>query len=145
MIARRQNDGLLIVSLERGDDVRGEIEALAFQEGIGGAELTGIGAIEGPELGFYDLAAKTYLRRTFEGIYELLALQGNLTMRDGKPFLHAHAALGGRDFQSFGGHLFEAKVGVVVEMFIRPTDAPLLRIPCEKIGLARWEPLGPKP
>jgi len=140
MIARRQDDGLLIVSLERGDDLRGEIEALALREGIGGAEINAIGAIETPELGYYDLPTKTYLRRTFDGIYELLALQGNLTMRDGKPFLHAHVALGGRDFLALGGHLFDAKIGVVVEMFIRPTQSPLLRIPCDDIGLARWEP-----
>jgi predicted DNA-binding protein with PD1-like motif len=140
MKSRSETSGRLIVSLERGDDLRSVVESLAAKAGVVAAELSAIGAVENPELGFYDLERKEYVRKPFPGIWELVSLQGNITLRDGKPFLHAHAAIGGADFRVFGGHLFDAKIGVVVEMFVTPIGRPLLRIPCEEIGLARWEP-----
>jgi predicted DNA-binding protein with PD1-like motif len=140
MKSRSEIGGRLIVSLERGDDLRQVVESLAAKAGVVAAELSAIGAVEDPELGFYDLTRKEYVRKPFPGIWELVSLQGNITLRDGKPFLHAHVAIGGADFRVFGGHLFEAKVGVVVEMFIVPIGRPLQRIPCDEIGLARWEP-----
>ena len=140
MKSRLEHGGRLIVSLERGDDIRSVVETLAAEKGIVAAELSAIGAIEDPLLGFYDLRDKEYRRKPFPGIWELVSLQGNITMRDGKPFLHAHVAIGGSDFRTFGGHLFDGKTGVVIEMFIVPLGRPLHRIPCDEIGLARWEP-----
>ncbi len=137
---RRERDGRLIVSLERGDDLRAEVERLAIREKIVAAELSAIGAIENPELGFYDLPKKEYVRKPFSGIWEVVSLQGNLTLRDGTPFLHAHIAISGNDFHVFGGHLFDGHAGVVIEMIVHPLEIPLHRLPCEEIGLARWEP-----
>lgn len=48
--------------------------------------------------------------------------------------------LGGPDFRTLGGHLFQAKTGVVVEVFVTPLQDPLPRMLCEEIGLPRWEP-----
>jgi len=145
MNVHRENDGTYVVSLMRGDLLRESIEGLAVRENIVAAQLSAIGAVEDPELGCYLLEKKEYLRRTFPGILELVSLQGNLTLKDGRPFLHAHIAVSGEDFVVFGGHLFEAKAGVVVELFIRPLSTPLPRILCEEIGLARWEPGGTEP
>lgn len=136
----RKQEGVIIVSLEKGDSLRSMVEDLAAKLGIGGAEVSAVGAVEDADLGCYVLADKKYVRRGFAGILELVSLQGNLTIKDGKPFLHAHVAMSGEDFAVHGGHLFDAKVGVVVEMFIRPLAGPLQRIFCDEIGLARWEP-----
>lgn len=130
----------IIVSLERGDDVRSRVEASAKEHGILGASVAAIGAIADPELGYYRLDEKRYERRTFKGIWELVSLVGNITSKDGEPFLHAHVAIGGSDFAVYGGHLFDATTGVVVELVITPFERPLERVPCEDIGLHRWEP-----
>lgn len=130
----------IIVSLERGDAVRSCVEAVAKERGILGASVTAIGALENPELGFYHLNEKRYDRRAFPGIWELVSLAGNITEKDGAPFLHAHVAIGGQDFTVRGGHLFDATSGVVVELVIEPFDRPLMRVACEDIGLHRWEP-----
>lgn len=140
MKTHREQDGTLVVSLVRGDAVRANIESLAASEGIAAARVTAIGAVEAPELGYYRLDEKRYVKRTFPGIMELVSLEGNLTLKDGKPFLHAHVAVSGEDFGVFGGHLFDAKAGVVVEMFVVPLATPLPRVMCDEIGLARWEP-----
>lgn len=140
MKTRMESGGRWIVSLERGDMLRACIEGLASQQGIGCAELTAIGAVADPELGFYDLAAKRYDRRVFEGDWELVSLMGNITLKDDKPFLHAHVAIGGRDFTVRGGHLFDCRVAAVVEMFLTPMVPALRRLPCDDIGLHCWEP-----
>lgn len=140
MKIHREKDGTCVVSLMRGDAIRAIVEDLAAKAGIVAARVTAIGAVETPELGYYRLDTKEYVRRTFPGILELVSLNGNITLRDGKPFLHAHVAVSGEDFAVYGGHLFDAKAGVVVEMFITPLETPIPRIMCDEIGLARWEP-----
>ena len=132
--------GLLVVSLARGDDIRSSVEGLAADRGLVGAKLSAIGAIEDPELGYYELPKQTYLRNLFSGIWELVSFQGNISLLDGRPFMHAHAAIGGPDGSTRGGHLFDGRVGVVMELFVEPLETPLPRIPCPAIGLPRWEP-----
>ena len=124
MKVHEDKGGLLVVSLARGDDIRGSVEGLALDRGLVGAKLSAIGAIEEPELGYYDLPNQTYLRNKFAGIWELVSFQGNLSLLDGRPFMHAHAAIGGPDGSTRGGHLFEGRVGVVVELFIEPLETP---------------------
>lgn len=136
----QEEDGRIVLSLERGETLRDSIESLAAELDLVAARVSAIGALEEPELGCYELDDREYLHRTFDGIWELLALEGNISLLDGEPFLHAHCSISGPDFDVRGGHLFDAKVGVVVEMFIEPFDTPLPRIPCEAIGLPRWEP-----
>lgn len=138
----REGDGRYVVSLARGDSIRESLEGLARDEGIVGARLSAIGAIEDPELGGYDLDKRGYFRRDFPGLWELVSLEGNLSLLEGKPFLHAHVVITGHDFQAYGGHLFDSKVGVICEVFVEPVSTPLPRILCEAVGLPRWEPGG---
>lgn len=135
-----ETDNRLIVSLERGEDLRSSIETLSRQFRIESAYVSAIGALEDPELGYYDLSKKEYIRRRFPGIWELVSLQGNISLHKNTPLLHAHVSIGGSDFQVFGGHFFNATVGVVAEIHITPMPTPLHRIYCEEIGLPRWEP-----
>ena len=124
MKVHRDPTGAYVVSLARGDDLRSSLESLAAEEQIPGAKVSAIGALEDPELGCYDLPSKTYDHRTFPGIYELVSLSGNLTLLEGKPFLHAHVAISGHDYAVYGGHLFDSKIGVVAEVFVEPVDTP---------------------
>ena len=136
----QQQGDVWVVSLERGDSMRASIEDWAKSNGIVCAQISGIGALEDAELGCYELTTKSYERRIFQGIWEVLTCDGNITLKDGAPFLHAHVAISGHDYITYGGHLFDAKVGVAVEMFIRPLEKPLHRFMCDDIGLPRWEP-----
>ena len=140
MKVHREEDGRFVVSLARGDSIRECIEGLAREHGIGAARVTGIGAVEDPRLGCFDLPSKTYDERVFEGIWELLTLNGNLSLAGGEPLLHAHVTLSGHDYRAFGGHLYDARVGVVAELFVEPYPTPLSRARNDEIGLMRWEP-----
>jgi predicted DNA-binding protein with PD1-like motif len=140
MKTRRDGNGLWVVLLERGDKVRESVEGFAAQVGLGGARISAIGALENPELAVYDLPQKKYYSRTFEGIFELLTADGNITLKDGRPFMHMHVAIGDHEYRVHGGHLKDAVVGVVVEMFMEPLAEPLSREMDEDIGLPSWAP-----
>lgn len=138
----RESDGRVLISLTRGDDLRSSVEGLAAELGLVSARITAIGALEDPLIGWWDVPNRVYHKRVFEGIWELLSLDGNLSLVDGKPFMHVHVAISGHDYEVKGGHFFESRVGVVVEMFLDPYPTALPRLMCEDIGLPRWEPGG---
>jgi predicted DNA-binding protein with PD1-like motif len=89
------------------------------------------------ELGYYHLEEKDYHRKTFSEMdYELISLTGNLSLKEGKPYIHVHAALGDNQFRVFGGHLFEANVAVTAEVSIIPLGKMPVRELDPRLGLA---------
>ncbi len=128
-----------LLKLEPGDEVIPSLVAFAREHGIRAASLTAIGAIADPVLGYFDVETKEYLRRAFEGSHEMVALTGNLAMRDGEPILHAHVAIGAKDFQTFAGHLFGGTISATGEFFIRPVDTALERRLEPEVGLPLWD------
>ena len=126
---------LHFLRLDRGEDVAASITAYCDEAGIRSAAVSGIGAIEDVEIGYYDLATRRYLKRRLEGIYELIFLAGNITRVDGNAFMHAHVTLGARDFTVTGGHLFGGKIAVTGEIFITEAGMALTREMNDEIGL----------
>ena len=72
----------------------------------------------------------------YSEILELLSLEGNVALKDGEPFIHAHVVLSDHKMQTLGGHLFETTVGVSGEFFLREFDGNAYRELKPKIGLA---------
>jgi predicted DNA-binding protein with PD1-like motif len=61
---------------------------------------------------------------------------GNITLKDGEPFIHAHITFGDHDMNVKGGHVFEMTVAVVGEFYIRKFDGSIHRELDEDVGLA---------
>ncbi len=117
----------ILVKLDRGEEVLGALTSLCQDHAITCASLSGIGAVRDAELGYYDLESLSYLTGTIPGICELVSLNGNVALVEGKPFVHAHASLGDRDLGLKGGHLVTATVAVTVEVFLEVGSARLER------------------
>ena len=115
--------------------------AVAREHHIEAASFQGIGAVSQVEIGSYDLEAREYRRQMLPDIYELLTISGNVTLKDGELFAHAHVTLGDHDLRVIGGHLFECTTAVTVELFLRPSDAKLGRELDDRVGLATICPL----
>ena len=128
----------LLVLLQRGEKLVAGLTQLAKDRGLRGAGLSALGALCDVELGYYVLHDKRYERITLADDLELLSLTGNVTLKDGAPFVHVHASLGDREFRARGGHLFEATVGASVELRVERWSAAPVRKPDEAIGLALW-------
>lgn len=101
--------GYLMV-LRRGDNVIERLERLASEEKIPSASLAGIGFFREVTFGFYDFDKKAFDPKTFQEV-EVAGMTGSIAWKDGKPSIHAHATVTGRDFQAVGGHILAAEVG----------------------------------
>ena len=126
----------LMVVLAPGDELHASLCAAAAQHGIEGAMVSGIGAVDDLELGYFSLPEKTYIRRLIRHRVEAVSLMGNLSLRDGTPFLHVHGLFTGVDFGAFGGHVFKAVASITLEMMVLRTG-PMRRVPSPEFGLTR--------
>lgn len=121
--------------LKRGEEINDAVKRCLAAAKVKGAAVTGLGAVEDPQLGYFQLQKKEFLRKRFKGIYEVLAITGNLST-DGKELIpHLHVSLGKRNFDVIGGHLFEGKVGITLELVITPMGEMPYRKMDEEIGL----------
>ena len=125
-----------IVHVEKGEKVVESLTNFCKQNNIHSAQLAGIGAVKNIDIGAYDIDTKDYIHRVFDEILELLSFQGNIALKDGEPFLHAHITLGNHDMEVFGGHLFEMEVAAVGEFIIHDFQNETHRKLNEDIGLA---------
>jgi len=105
-----------IVRIDRGEEILATLTHFLAEKGIRCGALTGIGAVDSPELGLFTMTTREYRRRRFAGEYEIVALTGNVSSLAGKPFVHAHGLFSDADCQVVGGHVFEAVVGVTCEI-----------------------------
>ena len=136
MIVHHSDDKTLIV-IPRGQKLVATLTREISELKLKGGVISGLGALIDVELGYYHLEEKDYLRKTFSEMdYELISLTGNISLKDGSPYVHVHAALGDDQFRVFGGHLFEANVAVTAEVSIIPLGKMPVRELDSKLGLA---------
>jgi hypothetical protein len=123
-----------------GQEVMKGLLAFAKKYDLVAGHLTGIGAISGAVIGYFDPESNAYLRHREDGQAELLSLTGNLALNDNEPFFHIHVALGLRDGAARGGHLFEAIVRPTVELVLTTSPRPIRREIDHDTGLPLLDP-----
>jgi len=123
-----------------GQEVMKGLLAFAKKYDLVAGHLTGIGALSGAVIGYFDPEKNAYLRHQEDGQAELLSLTGNLALNDNEPFFHVHAALGLRDGSARGGHLFEATVRPTVELVLTTSPRPVRREIDHDTGLPLLDP-----
>jgi uncharacterized protein len=121
-------NGEYFLRLQRGEDVLPAIIDFCKEKGIQSGSFRAIGAVEQSKIGYYDLSKKEYGSKEYAEAMEVASMTGNIAEVDGAPFVHAHAVLSGiaagTENQCIGGHVFEAKVAVTLEVhLIAFTDA----------------------
>ena len=128
--------GEYILRLERGEAVLSTLTEFCKRKGILSGSFTAIGAVMQSKIGFYDLAAKKYGSFEYPEEREVASMTGNISQVGGSPFIHAHATLS--DMKSndpIGGHVFEAKVAVTLEVHLIAFNESVSRASDDEIGL----------
>ncbi len=97
--------------------------------------ISGLGAFEKAEIGYYYLSHQQYDFKVFEEELELTNLTGNIALDGDELVLHLHATVGDRGFHAFAGHLKEATIGASCEIYLTPIDARVTRTFDPEIGL----------
>jgi len=123
-----------------GCDLLDELTKFCIRNDIRLGRVEALGAVKKARMGFYDQAKKTYHFHTISRPLEILNLIGNVSLKDGKPFVHAHVTLADKTGRAFGGHLTQGTIVFACEFVIEEFSGPLLRRqPDSRTGLALWE------
>lgn len=127
----------LAVIFETGERAMDGLLEVAEARGLGACHFTAIGAFREATIAWFDVKAKDYLERTLDEQVEVVSLAGNITLGpEGKRRVHAHVALGLRDYSARAGHLVEGVVRPTLEVFLTETPGQLRRRHDPETGLA---------
>ena len=111
-------ENVYVVRLDVGDEIFESLTKICKKENILSATVQGLGAVDDVTVGYYSISEEKYLNKTFNHQFEMIALNGNITKKDGEPYLHLHIALSDENFTFIGGHLNRAVISITAEIFI---------------------------
>jgi predicted DNA-binding protein with PD1-like motif len=131
---------VVVRRLVPGGDLLEELNKLARTEGIELGALSGIGALRKAAVGIFDIGKSEYAVNKFDEEMEICALTGNVSLKEGEPFVHAHLSLSDGQGRAFGGHTMPGCEIFVAEVILWEFEgARLERRPQEDCGgLALW-------
>ena len=123
------------IHIEKNEKVMYSLTKFCKANGIQNGKISGIGAVASTEIGAYDIVRKKYIKKEFPNVAELISFEGNITLKEDLPFLHAHVVLSDHDMNTYGGHLFETTIVAVGEFFLRRFEGNAYRKLNEDVGL----------
>ncbi len=138
-------DNSLYARFDKGDEVLGGIVEICQKENIAVASFAGIGGCGEITVGTYNLEKHDYLTKSMTGMFEMLSVNGNVTLnQDNELFAHAHAMFSyiGDDnqIQLIGGHLKKAVINLTGEIVITPVkNAKIIRQRNDAVGINTWK------
>ncbi|HEY6608608.1 MAG TPA: DUF296 domain-containing protein [Candidatus Limnocylindria bacterium] len=125
--------------LETGSDLVDEIERFCAEHDVLAAQVVVIGAVRHARYAYYEQDDHRYLELDSATHHEIVGFVGNISLRDDRPFLHAHATFADAVGATVGGHLLRGTEVFAAEVMIREiTGVTLVRTPDEATGLALW-------
>ena len=134
------NDGKAsFIRLAKGEDLLEGLTAGIKELGIRAGTLQVIGATSRLVLGYYDQEAREYLNHGYEGGFEIASGIGNISIKEGEPFVHLHVVATGPNGDANGGHVMPGSVVFLAEGYVRALDGePPVREYDEETGLFAW-------
>ena len=128
-----------LVRAEHNADLIQFVTELAEKKEIIVATFTAIGALKRAKLEFYNQEKHEYQEITLDSPHEIASCIGNISVKDGKPFVHAHAVLADKNGNTKAGHLLEGMV-FAAEISLRELKGAKLERKYDEItGLSLWE------
>jgi uncharacterized protein len=120
-------------------DLVDEIERFCAEAGVQAAWVSVVGAVKRAAYAYYNQTTLQYKEMASPRHHEISGFVGNVSLRDGRPFLHAHATFADINGECVAGHLLKGCVVWVGEVEIRElTGVELVRQHDELTGLALW-------
>jgi len=122
-----------------GCDLLEELTNICINRGIKLGRIAAIGAVQKANIGFYNQETRKYRFDIIEKPSEIASLLGNVSLKDGRPFVHAHVTLADEDGKSYGGHLGPGTIVFACEFVLEAFDGPAFnRYADEETGLPLW-------
>ncbi len=132
--------------LPKDTDLIRAIENFCEAQSILMAAFSVIGAVSSVTLGTYDQSQQVFITATETSFFEIISCIGNVSLKDGRPAIHAHIVLGDSEGNVRGGHLLSETILFAGEIDLQELSGkPLERSYDESTGLMLWTvPTNPK-
>lgn len=111
-------ENVYVLSLDNHTEICEALAAFCREKGILSGSVYGIGAVSEATFRFLNPATKAYVDRTFKEQMEITNLTGNISRKDGEPYLHLHITAGREDYSCIGGHLLCARINGACELLV---------------------------
>jgi predicted DNA-binding protein with PD1-like motif len=124
-----------IYNLAAGSTLPDAVVNIALKEKIATARVEAIGGVRQLRLAYFNHRGRRYEEHDYDEFLEVTGMLGNITLKEGKPFLHAHGTFGRKDMSVVGGHIISATVFPLLEVVVTPTKNKALRKFDDDLGL----------
>ena len=125
-----------VLRLDPGEEIVASLIRLVEQEQVQLGSVTAIGAANDVTIGIFSTQEKQYHARRCQGDYEISALVGNVTRKEGEPYLHLHITIGNPvTGEVHAGHLTSATISATLELFLQVWDGQVGREFSDQVGL----------
>jgi uncharacterized protein len=125
--------------LDTGSDLVVEIERFCTEQGVLAGQVTVIGAVRRARYAYYEQDDHRYRELESDTHHEIVGFTGNISLKEDRPFLHAHATFADADGATVGGHLVRGCEVFAAEVMIRElAGVSLVRTHDDETGLALW-------
>ena len=131
---------VFIGRLPSGADLLESLTAVCREEKVRFGVVTALGAVSSARLGYYKQDEQEYIDcLNLEKGLEIASCTGNVSLKDGEIFVHAHVTLSDEEGRCYGGHLMPGTRIFAAEYSIRELEGkPYSREFDSGTGLALW-------
>ncbi|OGZ60648.1 MAG: hypothetical protein A2932_00420 [Candidatus Spechtbacteria bacterium RIFCSPLOWO2_01_FULL_46_10] len=123
------------VRLDPGEEFIKTLQDFCEKKGIYAGSLEAVGSAKELQLACYNLGRKEYEMKDFSEFVEILNVTGNVALKEGKVFVHAHGVFGRADMTTFGGHVNKCVISATAEVVLRAGEGEVKREFDETTGL----------
>ena len=125
-----------VLRLDPGEEIAGSLTRLVEEEGVQLASVSALGAANDVTIGIFNTVESQYYSHRYQGDDEISALVGNVTQKDGEPYLHLHITIGNPvTGEVHAGHLSSATISATLELFLQVWDGQVGRKFSDAVGL----------
>lgn len=135
----KQFGNKFIVSVKNHMDIMKALTAFCADRKIQSGTINGLGAVNEMTLRFFDPATKKSADKTFKEQMEIANLTGNISILDGKTYLHLHVTAGRADYTTIAGHLLSATLCGAGEFVVEDFGSKVERSFSSEIGLNMYD------
>jgi len=130
---------IMLIRVKHDSEIIKFVTELAKKNAIMTATFTAIGALKWAKLGFYDQEKHEYSETSLLTPQEIASCIGNISIKEGEPFVHAHAVLADQNGNTKAGHLLEGKVFAAEIHLTELIGEELVRKNDAVTGLSLWK------
>lgn len=136
----RKFDQGYVLRLDPGEEIVASLTRLVEQENVQLGTVSALGAAGDVTIGIFNTKEKQYYSQRYQGDYEISALVGNVTRKEGEPYLHLHITIGNPvTGEVHAGHLTSAVISATLELFLQVWDGQVGRKFSDQVGLNLFE------